>query len=94
VGEPLVFACAQPNLAANVRDYVTSRRRRGSQWQDQYVLIAYFWSTLDPRVRRDPLPPEPLVLQADDGELSSSCAGTRHTRRVSACRCIAPPGPP
>jgi hypothetical protein len=23
VGDPLVFACAQPNLAANVRDYVT-----------------------------------------------------------------------
>jgi hypothetical protein len=49
-GEPLVFAAVRPELAARVRDYATvaaaSMDRNG---QIQYVLLIYFWSTLDPR---------------------------------------------
>src|SRR5205085_7065875 len=48
VGEPLVFAYAIPALAANQRDYVTlaaaAVNRNGKV---SYVLIAYFWSTID-----------------------------------------------
>ncbi|TLY67241.1 MAG: hypothetical protein E6K46_11310 [Gammaproteobacteria bacterium] len=67
VGEPLVFAYAHPTLAANQRDYVTlaaaAVNRNGKV---SYVLIAYFWSTIDPRLRQDPLPsPAQLVIQAD-----------------------------
>jgi hypothetical protein len=41
-----------------------------------YVLIAYFWSTVDPRVRRDAMPsPEPLVLQADDRHIELKLRG-------------------
>lgn len=68
VGEPLVFAYARRDLAANARDYVTlaaaAVNRAG---KISYVLIGYNWSTLDPRLRRDALPSaESLSLQADD----------------------------
>jgi hypothetical protein len=94
VGDPLVFACAQPNLAANVRDYVTlaaaavDRNRKIS-----YVLIAYFWSTLDPRVRRDPMPsPEPLVLQADDRRIELKLRGHSAHEAGIGVPVHAPPG--
>jgi len=52
VAEPLVFALPRPELAANVRDYVTLAAaavdRNGKL---SYVLIVYFWSTVDPRLR-------------------------------------------
>jgi hypothetical protein len=36
----------------------------------------YFWSTVDPRVRHDPLPdPEPLVIQADDRRIALKLRG-------------------
>jgi hypothetical protein len=77
VGEPLVFAYARPELAANERDYVTlaaaavNRNNKVS-----YVLIAYFWSTVDPRLRREALPsPDPLVLQADDRRIELHLQG-------------------
>jgi hypothetical protein len=39
-------------------------------------LIVYFWSTVDPRVRHDPLPdPEPLVIQADDRRIALKLRG-------------------
>ncbi len=77
VGEPLVFAYAHPELAANQRDYVTlaaaAVNRNGKV---SYVLMAYFWSTVDPRLRRDPLPsPEHLVLQADDRRIELHLQG-------------------
>jgi hypothetical protein len=94
VGDPLVFACAQPNLAANVRDYVTlaaaavDRNRKIS-----YVLIAYFWSTVDPRVRRDAMPsPEPLVLQADDRRIELKLRGHSAHEAGIGMPVHAPPG--
>ena len=96
VGEPLVFACAQPNLAANVRDYVTlaaaAVNRNG---KISYVLIAYFWSTVDPRLRRDAMPsPEPLVLQADDRRIELKLRGhSAHEAGIGA-PVYAPPGAP
>jgi len=68
VGEPLVFANQRRDLAANARDYVTvaaaAVNRAGKV---TYVVIAYFWSTVDPRLRPDPLlSPGVLSLQADD----------------------------
>ena len=77
VGEPLVFAYAHPALAANQRDYVTlaaaAVNRNGKV---SYVLIAYFWSTIDPRLRQDPLasPAQP-VIQADDRRIELHLQG-------------------
>lgn len=77
VGEPLVFAYARRDLAANARDYVTlaaaAVNRAG---KISYVLIGYNWSTLDPRLRRDPLPSaESLSLQADDRTIQLKLQG-------------------
>jgi hypothetical protein len=94
VGEPLVFACPRPELAANVRDYVTlaaaAVNRNGKV---SYVLIAYFWSTVDPRLRRDAMPsPEPLVLQADDRRIELKLRGhSAHEAGIGA-PVHAPPG--
>lgn len=71
VGEPLVFANERRDLAANARDYVTvaaaAVNRAG---KISYVVIAYFWSTVDPRLRPDALlSPTVLSLQADDRRL-------------------------
>lgn len=77
VGEPLVFANPRTNLAANARDYVTlAAAAVDRSGKVSYVLIAYFWSTVDPRLRSDATPsPEPLVLQADDRRISLSLSG-------------------
>jgi hypothetical protein len=94
VGEPLVFAYARPALAANQRDYVTlaaaavNRNRKIS-----YVLIAYFWSTVDPRLRHDPLPsPEQLVLQADDRRIQLRLQGHSPHEAGIGVPVHAPPG--
>jgi hypothetical protein len=68
VGTPLVFANERRDLGANARDYVTvaaaAVNRAG---KITYVVIAYFWSTVDPRLRPDALlSPAVLSLQADD----------------------------
>lgn len=77
VGEPLVFANERRDLAANARDYVTvaaaAVNRAG---KISYVLIAYFWSTVDPRLRPDLLPSPPVLsLQADDRRIDLHLAG-------------------
>lgn len=77
VGEPLVLACPHPELAANVRDYLTlaaaAVNRNGKV---TYVLIGYYWSTLDPRLRHEPQPPaEPLKVQADDRRIQLTLGG-------------------
>lgn len=77
VGRPLVFALSRKDLAANARDYATvaaaSVNRAGKV---DYVLIVYFWSTADPRMRPDALPSgQPLVLQADDRRISLKLRG-------------------
>ena len=94
VGEPLVFAYAQSNLAANVRDYVTlAAAAVDRNGKISYVLIAYFWSTLDPRVRRDALPsPEPLVLQADDRRIELKLRGHSAHEAGIGMPVHAPPG--
>jgi hypothetical protein len=94
VGEPLVFACPRPELAANVRDYVTlaaaAVNRNG---KISYVLIAYFWSTVDPRLRPDALPsPEPLVLQADDRRIELKLRGHSAHEAGIGMPVHAPPG--
>lgn len=77
VGEPLVFANPRTDLAANARDYVTvAAAAVDRSGKVSYVLIAYFWSTVDPRMRTDPLPnPEPLIVQADDRRLVLNLQG-------------------
>src|SRR5258706_12201867 len=50
VDAPLVFARDRSERAANLRDYVTvaaAAVNRGGKLE--YVLVAYVWSTLDPR---------------------------------------------
>ncbi len=77
VDQPLVFAYPRRHLAANARDYATvaaASVNRGGRIE--YVLIVYFWSTVDPRLRDDPLPAaEPLVLQADDRRIALKLRG-------------------
>jgi hypothetical protein len=77
VAEPLVFAAARPDLAANVRDYVTlAAAAVDRSGKVSYVLIAYYWTTVDPRLRRAPLPaPDPLLLQADDRRIQLASGG-------------------
>jgi hypothetical protein len=81
VTQPLVFAYARTDLAANARDYASLQaaavNRSGKL---DYVLITYFWSTVDPRLRPDALPsPQQLLLQADDRLIRLSLRG--HTAR-------------
>ncbi len=77
VAQPLVFANPRTNLAANVRDYVTlAAAAVDRNGKVSYVLIAYFWSTVDPRLRgAAPPSPEPLVLQADDRRIALALRG-------------------
>ena len=71
VEKPLVFAAERPESAAHARDYVTlagvSVNRGG---RVDYVLVAYFWSTVDERMI---LSPErysnALVVVADDRQI-------------------------
>lgn len=65
---PLIFAHPRPQSAARVRDYATvaaaSLDRNG---RIQYVLLIYFWSTLDPRDEPGVTGPmADLTLVADD----------------------------
>jgi hypothetical protein len=77
VAQPLVFANPRTELAANARDYVTlAAAAVNRSGKVTYVGIAYFWSTVDPRMRTDPLPaPEPLILQADDRRIELRLRG-------------------
>ena len=68
VSQPLVLAHFQPQTAVHARDYATVV----TGWVDRdgdagYVLILYFWSTIDPRdTPRPTLRPATIVLTADD----------------------------
>src|SRR5205814_7801600 len=64
--------------AANVRDYVTlAAAAVDRNGKVSYVLIGYFWSTVDPRVRSDAMPsPELLVLRSE--EHTSELQSLRH----------------
>jgi len=75
--DPLVFAYQRRELAANARDYVTLQAaavNRGGKVS--YVLISYVWSTVDPRMREEPLlNPDQLLLHADDRRIALSARG-------------------
>jgi len=77
VDQPLVFEYPRRDLAANAHDYATlaaASVNRGGKVE--YVLIVYFWSTVDPRLRQDALPAaEPLVIQADDRRITLKLRG-------------------
>jgi hypothetical protein len=75
--KPLVFANPRTELAANARDYVTLAAaavdRSGKM---TFVWVAYFWSTVDPRMRREPLvAPARMVLEADDRRIEVALHG-------------------
>lgn len=95
VGEPLVFANPRNEAAANARDYVTvSAAAVDRNGKVSYVLVAYFWSTVDPRVRGDPLPsPESLILQADDRRIELSLRGHSAYDAGIGVPVHPPPGP-
>jgi len=80
VGRPMVFSLSRIDLAANARDYATvsaASVNRGKK--TDYLLLVYFWSTADPRMRPDPLPrAQPLVLQADDRRIALKPRGSAH----------------
>ena len=67
VDAPLVFARERTERAANLRDYVTlaaaSVNRAGKL---EYVLVAYVWSTLDPRYAPASEQADSMLLIADD----------------------------
>ena len=94
VTQPLVFAYARTDMAANARDYATLQaaavNRSGKL---DYVLITYFWSTVDPRLRRDALPsPQQLLLQADDRLIRLSLRGQTAREAGIGMQVDAPPG--
>lgn len=95
VGAPLVFANPRTEVAANARDYVTLAAvavdRNGRM---SYVLVAYFWSTVDPRMRSDALPnPAPLVVLADDRRIELSLSGHSAHEAGIGVPVLPPPGP-
>ena len=74
---PLVFAYQRRELAANARDYVTLQAAAVNRaGKVSYVLISYVWSTVDPRVREEPLVnPDQLLVHADDRRIPLSARG-------------------
>ncbi len=96
VARPLVFAYAHRELAANARDYATVAAAAVNQaGKVHYVLIVYFWSTVDPRLRTD-VPPaaEPLTLRGDDREIALTLLGHSAHDAGIGIPIHAPPGTP
>jgi hypothetical protein len=78
-GRPLVFARERPESAAHMRDYVTVAAAAVDQnGKTDYVVIAYFWSTLDRHGERAasleatgrPAPHDEIVFAADDRRIT------------------------
>lgn len=94
VDQPLVFAYPRQDLAANARDYATvaaAAVNRGGKID--YVMVVYFWSTADARLRSDALPPaEPLVLAADDRRIALTLRGHSPHEAGIGVPVHAPPG--
>jgi hypothetical protein len=99
VDKPIVFARERPELAANVRDYITlSAASVNRSGKITYVLVAYFWSTLDafgaPGVAEIG---DQLLLAADDRRIRLSTQGHSAKEAGIANPVHAPPqhdGPP
>jgi hypothetical protein len=89
--EPLVFAYSRRELAANARDYVTLQAAAVNRaGKVSYVLISYAWSTVDPRMREEPLQiPDLLQLHADDRHIQLSARG--HTAREAGIGMVVDP---
>lgn len=94
VSQPLMFAYARRELAANARDYATvaaAAVNRGGKIN--YVVIVYFWSTVDPRLREGSGPAaEPLIVQADDRRISLKLQGHSPREAGIGVAVHAPPG--
>jgi hypothetical protein len=93
VRDPLIFARDRSERAANLRDYVTlvaAAVNRGGK--RDYVLIAYIWSTLDPRYEPAKADADALVLVADDRRIRLTANG-RTPGDLGISRAVdAPPG--
>jgi hypothetical protein len=93
VDRPLVFARDRSERAANQRDYITlaaATVNRGGK--REYVLIAYIWSTLDPRYEPSNIDPESLVMVSDDRRFSLNANGKTSADLGIARGIDAPPG--
>lgn len=64
---PTIFARAHPDVAANARQYANvlavSVNRAGNI---EFLLLVYFWSTVDPRLGAGAHPGDTLVVLADE----------------------------
>lgn len=92
VDKPLVFARERSERAANLRDYVNltaASVNRGGKIE--YVLIAYVWSTLDPRFA-PAIDASSLLLQADDRRFALNANGKQPADLGIAQAVHAPPG--
>ncbi len=94
VGKPIVFAHERRELAANTRDYITmaagSVNRAG---KINYVLIAYFWSTVDARNAPGSAPVlDPLTIAADDRRIVLRLEGHSAQEAGIGIPVHAPPG--
>ena len=90
--KPLVFARERSDRAANMRDYVNltaASVNRGGKVE--YVLIAYLWSTLDPRFA-DVQKADSLLLLADDRRIVLNANGKQPSDLGIAETVQAPPG--
>jgi hypothetical protein len=93
VSDPLIFARDRSERAANLRDYVTlvaAAVNRGGK--RDYVLIAYIWSTLDPRYEPATADADALVLVADDRRIRLTAGGKTPGDLGIARPVDAPPG--
>lgn len=76
VYQPLVFARERRDVAANLRDYVTlvaaAVNRSGKV---SYVLIAYYWSTVDARLGGEAPATDTLLIAADDRRIEFKKSG-------------------
>ena len=75
VDKPMLFSRERSERVANLRDFVSLTAASVSRGgKVEYVLIAYVWSTLDPRYAPDVIP-ETLALAADDRRFNLNASG-------------------
>jgi hypothetical protein len=94
VGKPLVFARERRELAAYSRDYVTVAAAAVDRaGKVNYVLIVYFWSTVDQRDKPSAVPvADPLVIAADDRRIRLPLSGHTAQDAGIGIPVHAPPG--
>ena len=93
VDAPIVFARERTERAANLRDYVTlaaASVNRGGKLE--YVLVAYVWSTLDPRYAPASAAADSILLIADDRRIRLNANGKSPSDLGIARPVHAPPG--